>query len=79
MMPCGDASGLSAGTSKMIMDIFEYCENTPINKTLHKNAIQNIINAHVPALHFDIVLMFLEKRKFITINDSFTFTFNIKK
>ena len=78
MMPVGDFSGLSASTCKLILDIFDYCENTPINKTLHKAALQNIINDHVPALHLDIVLMMLEKRKFITINDSFTFTFNIK-
>jgi len=76
MMPIGDFSGLSASTSKMILDLFDYCENTPINKTMHKNALQQIVNDHVPALHIDIVLMFLEKRKFITINDSFTFTFN---
>jgi hypothetical protein len=76
MMPNGDFSGLSASTSKMILDLFDYCENTPINKTMHKNALQQIVNDHVPALHIDIVLMFLEKRNFITINDSFTFTFN---
>jgi hypothetical protein len=76
MMPYGDFSGLSASTSNMIIDLFDYCENTPINKTLHKAALQNIINDHVPALHIDIVLMFLEKRKFIKINDYFTFTFN---
>jgi hypothetical protein len=76
MMPSGDFSGLSASTCKMIMDIFDYCENTPINKTMHKNALQQIVNDHVPSLHIDIVLMFLEKRNFITINDSFTFTFN---
>ena len=77
-MPCGDFSGLSASTSKMILDLFDYCQNTPINKTMHKAALQQIINDHVPALHVDIVLMFLEKRNFITINDSYTFTFNIK-
>jgi hypothetical protein len=76
MMPVGDFSGLSASTSKMIIDLFDYCENTPINKTMHKNALQQIINEHVPSLHIDIVLMFLEKRHFIKINDSFTFTFN---
>lgn len=79
MMPAGDFSGLSDNTAIMIMDIFDYCENTPINKNLHKKALQQIIDEYVPALHFDIVLMFLEKRKFITINDSFTFTFNIVK
>jgi len=79
MMPAGDFSGLSASTSKMIIDLFDYCQNTPINKTLHKAALQQIVDNHVSALHIDIVLMFLEKRKFITINDSFTFTFNIKK
>jgi len=79
MMPAGDFSGLSVGTSKMIMDIFDYCENTPINKNLHKNALQQIVDEHVPALHIDIVLMMLEKRGFITINDSFTFTFKIAK
>ena len=76
MMPLGNYSGLSASTSKMIIDIFDYCQDTPINKTMHKNALQQIVNDHVPSLHIDIVLMFLEKRKFITINDSFTFTFN---
>ena len=75
-MPVGDFSGLSASTSKMILNLFDYCQNTPINKTLHKAALQQIVNDHVPSLHIDIVLMFLEKRKFITINDSFTFTFN---
>jgi hypothetical protein len=76
MMPSGDFSGLSASTSKMIIDIFDYCQDTPINKTMHKNALQQIVNEHVPALHIDIVLIFLEKRKFITISDSFTFKFN---
>jgi hypothetical protein len=78
MMPAGDFSGLSASTCKMIMDIFDYCENTPINKTLHKAALQQIVNDHISAFSIDIVLMMLEKRKFITINDSFTFTFNTK-
>jgi hypothetical protein len=76
MIPVGDFSGLSASTSKIIIDLFDYCQDTPINKTMHKNALQQIVNDHVPALHIDIVLMFLEKRNFITINDSFTFTFN---
>ena len=76
MMPAGDFSGLTVTTCKMIMDIFDYCENTPINKTLHKAALQSIINEHISAFSVDIVLMMLEKRKFITINDSFTFTFN---
>ena len=76
MMPIGDFSGLSASTSKMILDLFDYCQDTPINKTMHKNALQQIVNEHVPALHIDIVLIFLEKRKFITISDSFTFKFN---
>lgn len=76
MMPNGDFSGLSASTSKMILDLFDYCQDTPINKTMHKNALQQIVNEHVPALHIDIVLIFLEKRKFITISDSFTFKFN---
>ena len=78
MMPAGDFSGLTVTTCKMIMDIFDYCENTPINKTLHKAALQSIINEHISAFSVDIVLMMLEKRKFITINDSFTFTFNTK-
>jgi len=76
MMPSGDFSGLYPSTCRMIMELFDYCENTPINKTLHKAALQQIVNDHVPALHIDIVLMMLEKRNFITINDSFTFTFN---
>ena len=76
MMPIGDYSGLSASTSKMIIDLFDYCQNTPINKTLHKSALQQIVNEHVQGLHIDIVLMFLQKRNFITINDSYTFTFN---
>jgi hypothetical protein len=76
MIPIGDFSGLSVSTCKMIIDLFDYCQNTPINKTMHKNALQQIVNDHVPALHIDIVLMFLEKRGFIKINDSFTFTFN---
>jgi predicted ATP-grasp superfamily ATP-dependent carboligase len=78
MMPSGNFGGLSASTSKMIMDIFDYCENTPINKSMHKAALQQIVNDHIDGFHIDIVLMMLEKRKFITINDSFTFTFNIK-
>ena len=78
MMPSGDFSGLSISTAKMILDIFDYCQDTPINKQMHKNALQQIVDEHVPALHIDIVLMMLEKRKFITINDSYTFTFNIK-
>jgi hypothetical protein len=78
MIPNGDFSGLSASTCKMIMDIFDYCENTPINKTLHKAALQSIINDHISAFSIDIVLMMLEKRNFITINDNYTFTFNTK-
>lgn len=79
MMPAGDFNGLSISTAKMILDIYDYCQNTPINKQMHKNALQSIVDEHIPALHIDIVLMFLEKRKFITINDSYTFTFNIAK
>jgi hypothetical protein len=79
MMPAGDFGGLTVNTAKMIMDLFDYCENTPINKQMHKAALQQIVDDHVPALHIDIVLMMLEKRKFITINDSYTFTFNIAK
>jgi hypothetical protein len=78
MMPAGDFSGLTVSTCKMIMDIFEYCQDTPINKNMHKNALQQIVNDHISAFSIDIVLMMLEKRKFITINDSFTFTFNTK-
>ena len=78
MMPSGDFSGLSAGTSKMILDIFDYCQDTPINKQMHKNALQSIVNDHIDGFHIDIVLMMLLKRGFITINDSYTFTFNIK-
>lgn len=79
MMPSGNFEGLGNSTKILILNIFDYCQDTPINKTMHKAALQSIINDHVPALHIDIVLMMLEKRKFITINDSYTFTFNIAK
>jgi hypothetical protein len=79
MMPAGDFSGLGNSTKVLILNIFDYCQDTPINKTMHKAALQSIVNEHVPALHIDIVLMMLEKRGFITINDSFTFTFKIVK
>ena len=78
MMPAGDFSGLSALTCRLIMDIFDYCQDTPINKNMHKNALQQIVNDHISAFSIDILLMMLEKRKFIAINDSYTFTFNIK-
>lgn len=79
MMPAGNFEGLGNSTKILIFNIFDYCQDTPINKTMHKAALQSIVNDHVPALHIDIVLMMLEKRKFIIINDSYTFTFNIQK
>ena len=78
MIPSGDFSGLTANTAKMIMELFDYCENTPINKQMHKNALQQIVNDRIDGFHIDMVLMMLEKRGFITINDSYTFTFNTK-
>lgn len=76
MMPSGDFSGLSNHTRVLILDIFDYCQDTPINKTMHKAALQQIVDQHIDGFHIDMVIMMLHKRKFITINDSFTFTFN---
>jgi len=79
MMPSGDFSGLTNANKVMILDIFDYCQDTPINKTMHKAALQQIVDQHIDGFHIDMVIMMLHKKGFITINDSFTFTFNILK